>query len=538
MKPRARIYLLMLACLLPMTWTGCKQDIGNAAWDVDVLSPIVNTRLDLEKLVTDSILEASEEGALRLRWETPLIDLPLDSILKIPDTTVSNGINLPFPIEAAEPGTQLPPISDNTQYDLGDLALSEVVLRSGRLQLNVKSVIPTGIEFQYLIPVATRDGATFQTTQIIPASVDGDTSSVAFEFDLSGYRINLRGIDNSGFNTLSTIYVLKTDENGQTISIPADDTIFILEYSFLDLVPDYGRGYFGQQSIQEQEESELDVLSNITEGQLFLDSVTIGLKLTNGVGADARFRINALRSINANSGNTVDLEHQLIGSNVLLSRAIDANGTAAGVIPSERNYVLNNSNSNIRPFIENLPTRLGFDFEFDLNPLGNTSSGNDFFYFEQPFEALLDINIPLRVRADNITFVDTVDWNLGENATLDAINNGTFTLVATNAFPFGAELELELLDANMQPMGFLLETSSVPAPPLDAALRVISPLETRIAIPVPEETAEAVVNASHLRIKARLNSAAQPELVDIYTDNVLDIKLIGNFNVNIGASSL
>ena len=80
------------ALLAIFALSSCKQDLANVGWDVDVLAPVLRTRLDMSDLVADSLLTADADGALRLRIETPLIDLPLDSILKIPDTTISKTI--------------------------------------------------------------------------------------------------------------------------------------------------------------------------------------------------------------------------------------------------------------------------------------------------------------------------------------------------------------------------------------------------------------------------------------------------------------
>ncbi|MCF8277697.1 MAG: hypothetical protein K9J17_13270, partial [Flavobacteriales bacterium] len=481
---------------------------------------------------------ANEEGALRLKIHTSLIDLPLDSILKIPDTTVENTISIGFGF-TAQPGDELPPLVDNTTYDLGDLALKRVVLRRGKLRLKVRSILETAVDFTYLIPGAYLFGSPFETSQTVPAGSASEPSSAEFEFDLSGYDLDLRGSNGSGFNTLETTYILKTSPTGQTVTIPASTPFLFLEYSFLDIIPNYGSGYFGQQSTAtEDDTTQIEFLNRITEGQMLLDSVTIDLNVINGVGADAIFQLDRLSSINTRQNTTVNLSHEIVGSPLLLTRAQDPTGNAANVLSYQLNYSLNNGNSNIKQFIENLPDQLGFSFNFDLNPLGNVSSGNDFFYYDRPFQALLDIDVPLRTTLTNLTLVDTLDWDLSDVGVIDAVNSGSFTLVATNGFPLEGMIEMTLLDEFGQELDALIVPSTIAAPPLDAENKVISPLESRITIPIPVRTSNVLPQTRKIRFKVRFNTANQPQLMEFYASYGMDLKLTGNFNINLGPSTL
>ncbi|MBI1286549.1 MAG: hypothetical protein GC178_03130 [Flavobacteriales bacterium] len=527
------LFVLVSAGLL----SGCKQDIGASKWDVDVLTPIVKTKLTMADLLADSLLTADAEGALRLKVEMPLIDLSLDSLLKIPDTTISKPISSPANLNNIPPGTNLLPLTDETKYDLGDLALKRVILRSGKLQLRVKSVLETAVDFTYQIPAAKLYGVPFEASRTVPAGSISDTAISEFEFNLTGYDIDLRGIAGTGFNTFTTVYVIKTSESGDTVSIPANQNFLILEYSFVGIVPNYGSGYFGQQSSSSDDQNtQIDVLKRITEGQMFLDSVTIGLTMTNGVGADASFLLSSLRSENTRQNTTIELNHEIVGNTILLTRALDPDGNAESVIASQRHYVLDNSNSNIKPFIENLPDQLGFTFNFELNPLGNVSEGNDFFYYDRPFQALMDIDIPLRTTLTDLTLVDTLDWNLAENTVVDVVNSGSFTLVANNGFPLEGLIELILLDENGAELDTLMAPSTITAPNVDSQNKVIVPLESRIEIPVSNETAEILPQTRQVRIQVRFNTAGQPDLVQFYDTYGIDVKLIGNFNINIGPS--
>lgn len=535
---RRLVSALFIGGLFLLGFTRCKQDIAGAQWGVDILAPVIKTKLTMADLVADSLLAADAEGGLRLRAEMPLIDLPLDSILQIPDTTIEKGISLGATLNNIPPGTQLLPLTDATQYNLGDLALKNVVVREGRLRLKVSSVLATKVEFNYQIPGATKLGSVFETVQTVEAGSSANPTTLALDFDLAGYTIDLTGVTGTGFNTLATIFLIKTAADGDTVDIVANQEFFSLEYGFEGVLPDYGLGYFGQESSNsENETTELDILNRITDGQMFLDSVTIGLSITNPVGADARFKLDQLTSINTRNSSTINLSHAIMGSNILLSRAQDVSATAESVVPYQVNYELNNANSNIKQFIENLPDQLGFTFGFELNPLGNVSAGNDFFYYDRPFQALMDIDIPLRTTLTNLTLVDTLDWNLSDLGVVESINSGSFTLVANNAMPLEGMMELILMDENAIALDTLLVPSTIAAPPLDASNKVIAPLESRIEIPIPSKTSNILAQTKKVRFRVRFNTANQPDMIEFYDNNFIDVKLIGNFNINFGAST-
>lgn len=506
---------------------------------MDIIAPVIKTDLNMADLIADSLLTSTADGALRLKVEQPLIDLPLDSLLKIPDTTIVKPVAANIPLTDIPPGTPVPGVQLDSEFALGDIALKRVRLREGQLILKVKSVVGTTIDFDYRIPKATKFGNMLILTGSVEPGFSGDTAVATYEIDLANYNIDLQGLDGISFNILETSVALTTSEDGQTVSIAANETFLVLEYSFLNLIPDYGLGYFGQQSNNsENENSELDVLNRITDGQMFLDSVTIGLKVTNGVGADARFKLDELSSINTRTNNTVNLSHSIIGSNILLTRAQDIDGTAQNVIPYIVDYELNNGNSNIIDFIENLPDQLGFTFGFDINPLGNVSAGNDFFYYDKPFQAIMDIDIPLRARLDDLTLVDTIDWNLGQTAVVESLNSGVFTLKATNGLPLEGMVELIMLDENLVELGTLVAPSTIPAPSLNAQNRVAEPLTSSIEIPISEEIADALPNTQKVHLRVRFNTSGQPDLIDFYDDYGIELKLIGRFNINFGTSAL
>jgi hypothetical protein len=134
--------------------------------------------------------------------------------------------------------------------------------------------------------------------------------------------------------------------------------------------------------------------------------------------------------------------------------------------------------------------------------------------------------------------VDTLDWNLSETGVVESVNSGSFTLVAKNGFPLEGIAELILLDENLQELDTLLVPSTIAAPALDVNNRVIAPVESRILIPVPDKTSNVLPRTRKVHIRVRFNTANQSDLIEFYDTYGIDLKLIGNFNINFGPSTL
>jgi len=520
---------LILFLIVALFGQGCKEDIGNSSWDVNLLAPVIRTSLNVGDLLNDTILTNDADGKLRLLIEQDLFDLPFDSILRIPDTSIVKPISLPVNITAT-PGFTTPVFQDITLYELDGKSIKLVRVRAGNLNVKFTNQLETEVRFDYSVQSAPLGGVPISISEWLDAN-SGNAETRSIDIDLAGYTFDLRGPNGTGFNQLVSEYSLTTDPKGSTIEIVSMSPLFDLEYTFSDISLEYGIGYFGQENVStENDTSTLDGMQNIVAGNLFLDSVTVDLKIINGVGMDGIFQLNGLSGLNTRSNTNVDLTHSLIGDPILLTRAQDMNGTAEGVQKMELNYHLDNSNSNVKAFIENLPDQLSFAFDMGLNPLGNVSAGNDFFYYDSPFEALIKVDIPLNVRVDDIVLQDTLEWDLGQGNTVESINFGTLTMIVNNGFPLIGEPQLVMLDSNFNFIDTLLFPATVLAPQLDGNGKVIGPIESRITIDLPADKMDLLPQTRYVIIRMRFETVNQPELITFYSDYTMDIQLVGNFN--------
>ena len=120
-----RLKKIAVVLLVIFTFFSCRKDFEKPNWDVDLLAPLIKTTLTLNDLLPDSIIQTNPDTSLKLVYQTDLFDVDMDSIFKIPDTTVTDVYTFGFSSIAA-PG-------------------SSFYSQSNEFKLNVKN----GVELNY-----------------------------------------------------------------------------------------------------------------------------------------------------------------------------------------------------------------------------------------------------------------------------------------------------------------------------------------------------------------------------------------------------
>ena len=248
-------------------------------------------------------------------------------------------------------------------------------------------------------------GAIFSNgTNVMEASVGpGTMANPTFNTvtrDLAGTVLDLRGPGFNDVNTLATSISMLLDPNGNGADVTEGDSV-VAKVTYSGLRPEYAKGYFGDRTIHIGPEStDLDLFQNIISGTLDVDDVTLRLRVENGVGVDVQVALDYLQATNSNSGGTVDLASTIVQGPINLNRAIDLGNTFQ---PSVYQNTINPANSNVDHFFEVLPDRIGYELDLHLNPLGDISNGNDFLYWNSSLRASLELELPLRLIANDLT---------------------------------------------------------------------------------------------------------------------------------------
>lgn len=507
--------------------------MDETSWDVGLLAPVLKTSLTLDNLVEDSILQSDNEGALRVVYEKNLEELFLDTLLTIPDTTIQNEIKgIGFPIQ---PGQLIPSINQTTKYDLRGAELTKALARSGYVTVRMRNKLTEKVFFNYDIPSATLNGQPFHFEGVLPAAPPGGEAVIDTLFNVTGYTFDLRGPDGDSYNKLETSVSGQLDSNGEAVNPAFGETFLIVENGFMSVVPEYVRGYFGQQSINiGPDTAEIAFMKKFVSGELGLDSVTLSLDFSNGIGVDARAKLNEFVAYNTRNSSQISLNHSLVGTAVNISRSIETYQQSYNVTPSAKSFVVDNSNSNLKEIFESLPDAFRYSVDFELNPLGNISTGNDFYYHDYQFQAKLKLEAPLSLYSNNLTLVDTLDFNGSDNTASKRIQSGNFKLIADNSYPLEAKVQLMLLDENGGLLDSLVTQNTISAPALDNEFKSIGSAKSNIILPLSTTQADALYDTRRVKIKVSFTTPVGNQLVKIYNHYKMDIKLIGDFNYTVG----
>ncbi|TND02863.1 MAG: hypothetical protein FD123_4010 [Bacteroidetes bacterium] len=538
-----RKLLIISSAVLVLGSGSCRKE-GAPFWDTGVMAPLAHTTLTVDNLVPDSLQQVNGDQSVTIVYSNDFFNFTSDSLYTIPDTTLTNSYNWPFGSLTVTPGTQLTPNNNvqQTTYAISGIDLVYVLLRQGDMNLQMKNDIRQPIQLTYRIPCAKKNGVPFDTTFYVPAAPDSLNATYLNAYvDLSGYDITMTGVAGDRVNTIVTEFIAVIDPaaSGPT-TIYQPDSVSVIN-TFSGIEPYYVRGYFGNNTIDMgPDESDFEFFRKITSGNLSLESLQMNIELENYIGMDARLYINDIYSRNTRTGNTVNLTAPIIGQAINFNRAVTAGGWLP-ITPYVYTYTLDNSNSNAKQLVENMPDKLGYDMRIITNPLGNVSGSNDFFFVDYPLKARLNLEMPLSFIASALTFTDTVQSDFSGLSDKEKILSGTINVHADNGLPFSTGLQVYFLD----PAGFI--TDSVVAAPNSIASAPVSiastsPLNTwkangstksTVRIPLDETKMQKFLSSERLLIRAVFNTAQGPYHTKVYNTDKLDIRVTADINYRV-----
>lgn len=289
-------YILFLAIGILL---GCKPEPKIPKWDVEVLAPLIHSRLDISDLAADSSLAIDADGAISLIYQNQLAELKPDEIFTPLNETYENTINL----NSIDFGTRVvkdfvslgslakggspagqfiifnngnqavvPPIPPETRsFNVDATSLFQTVtLSTGTARLELKNELPvplTNIDF-------TLENKVSQTpiiTKVLDTLKSGETYSEFFPLNnltIEGVlTATLKNFDSPGSGT-------------QQVLIDTTDQIKIT-FTLSDLVPTSATAIFPSQDLANDTtdtsipsgNSELTSIK-VKEGKIFLDATS------------------------------------------------------------------------------------------------------------------------------------------------------------------------------------------------------------------------------------------------------------------------
>ena len=412
------------------------------------------------------------------------------------------------------PEQQLTESYKEHSFDLGGAQIREIKIKQGTVKINVLSTLPNG-KMVYNIPSLTKNGVPFTSGDLIIPEANS-TNLTTFSFNFDGYVLDLTGQDGrENGDTINTIYTESftfIDYTGNLEEINQTDSF----YSFIefDLTTEYAKGYLGQQTFDFTSENiQTNLFNSINSGELDLNNSKISISIDNFIGANCDLIINELTASNENIEVSANINNSLynIDRAYLIGNEIVPSNTQIDISSDE--------------IIEILPTKISTSASFYLNKNGFTSV-EDFVYPEFPIKANLNVEIPLEIIANQITFIDTAKIDLPKETNYEIEK---VYLSFNNGFPLEAKVDLIILDHNDLIIDTILQKSTINSAFTDENNIVTENSETTLEIEYSDLT-----NAKKLISIVSFSTKPENEHVNIYSQYRLDINLSAKINSRIG----
>jgi len=378
--------------------------------------------------------------------------------------------------------------------------------KRGRLRINLVSTIEEDMTMFFKIPSASKDGKVLESTVKLPGAAKGSVSTRFEDFDLTDYLIDFRGKNpdvKDTVNTFHQILLVTLDSSGRKVEVGLNDSIRI-EYRMEGMYPDYAIGYLGNSVIQTGPQKVPFSLFKGVNSDLKLKDFKVSLILKNSIGADGRLRLNQLKGENVFSQKVEPLRADVLGQDLFVTSP-----------PFKRDaytvteVVLDSSNSNIRTFIENLPQLLHYDLDLETSPNGNVNNWQDFVFDNSKVDVILKVEAPAELSFSELVLRDTQSLDLSNLGDLSRVKSALMRVKADNGFPYGAQLQLSLFDANMvklENLDISSETNRIePGIVLPNGTPVES-VESQLEVALPRRKISVLQQAKFIAIEAKLIS--------------------------------
>jgi hypothetical protein len=511
------LFLLILAAI-----ASCRKSF-ETDWDIDLEVPIARSKLNIKNFFSDTLFSPDPTGLLHLSFSRKIAGFQLDSLVQIPDTILKYEFTMPPGKLYLPAGNSIPgfPQTQEINFNINNgVELRTAIIQDGHLRMVYSNTYSQPLVFNLVLPYTTIYGLPFTITETI---TPGTNNNVKI-YDISGYTVKLTGISGNKVNSVVQVVDVKVPATAQNDTIRGGQGVKS-EISYTDLLPYYVEGYFGQQNIDLPYDSvALNISNNLQVSNLQINSAFINFKIVNEFGVDINAQLNNIKSVNTTSATSVILNAAGL-SNININRAGKTNNFSNPVFPSIKTVSVNTVNSNLKPFLENLPDYLSYEGKIIVNPMGNISASNDFAFLNTGIDIYADVDMPLQIRADYFKLISKSAIDLTSVNQIDNINYGDIVLQCTNGFPFNAVLQGYILNEQEQVIDslFNIPGNVIKEGTVDINNIVIQPVYTELKINLSKNKLTNLKQCKFIRFESKFVLPPQPP----------DIKLLDSYNLDL-----
>lgn len=497
-----------------------------ANWDTDVVLPIVNSKLNIKNFLGDSIFSSDNNGLIHISVSRTLTALQLDSVLKLPDTSIVQTFSVVFPTTLT-PGQSLtffPPTELEFNITNG-VKISTFDVKKGIINIKYSNDLTQPLDLIYKLPGVTKYGMPYTINETVPPGIN----SLIKSYDLSGYNFNMRGLSGNVYNTIVQAYTVNVNPNASTVTATFGQGVK-LNISYEDIIPQYAEGYFGQQTVDiDKDTTDLDIFNTFSASNLMLSDAKLNFKILNGFGVEFTGKLQNIQSINGTSVVALSTS-QLNNININRATKIGTN-----VYPTVKTVSLNPSNSNILPFISLLPQKLVYEGEVNVNPLGNISGYKDFALYGNGLNVVADIDIPMQFKASAFHLQSISEVDFSKTKQLDNVNSANLILTALNGYPFSAKIQAYMLNSADQVIDSLMDinANTIAGGQINSLNIVTQPINSRINVNLSKQKLEKLRDTKKFKVKTTFIMPPNPPDIKFFDSYEIDVNFIAEINYNV-----
>lgn len=510
---------LLTAIAAVISLHSCKLDPN---WDVDALAPIAQTTLTPGNLIPVGDVVADTSGKLHYVYDNTVYTVPLDSLFNIPDTTYTYSFVAPLSF-TVQPGFPATVFDGYISPKINTASLTELVVLSGGIEIEVASYAPQPTNLEFTIPKAKKNGQSFYLLKPLDAAPAG--GSIVFKqfINLSGYHLDLTGDDGLLGNRLRMKILATIAPQAEAFPVTAGSHLVDCNIKLASLKPYYAKGSVNTQQLNVTADTiKLAVLDMVKNGSVNLQDISMKLTVENGIGVDLQALIYQISALNAN-GNQVNLTHPSINNAINVNRAQGNLYQTPEYVPSSKEIVFTGVNSNLKNFIENLPSKIGINAKFIVNPFGNISGGNDFVFHNSKTSLKVRVEAPLAFSINNLELVDTVNLNIntGEDQPVRA---ATIKAHVKNGFPLGAHMQVYYPNSGGGVDSLFFEQEILPGI-VGNDFKVVSSTYSVISAKAEGEQLDRLLSSEKIWFRVRLNTVPTGVIMHMYDGYKMDVQL-------------
>lgn len=512
-----------LIALSLVVFSQCKNAFTPANWSIDVLAPIAIGNVNFSDLVVSDYLTSDSNDLIHLTYSDTIIRLGLDTLVGIPDTTIEEEFVIPIGGISFPPGTPFYVDTLRTKYKLNDIRLTYAEVRESLFTVELENRIDAPLLVRYTILSATKDGKEFVIEERLAAKTDFDD-----QFNLDGYSLDLRGIDQNTYNVLNSVVEVMIDPNEtQSHTFSAGDR-FAIKNTFEKIIPEYAVGFFGSNSTDYSDKTEIDAFNLLPVKAIDFSDFDVSLAIDNGIGADLELTIERLSAVNAHNSTEAELQHDIIGKKQQFGRALNLFDDQNPVKHTQKNYSFTQQNSNLDALIELLPSTIEYEIGIKTNPLGDISLGNDFIYYGHDLALMLDLDVPLSLGVEGLQLIDTFDleFKRSDVAQLEQLESGYLNIYVDNGYPFETSIQLYMHNSDSTILDSIwTENTLVKSAIANGHGDVLESVESLIQVPLTQELIDRLDEATLVSFKGTVNTFDK-QIIHVRSTQNLAFKII------------